>query len=135
MALTKIKEGISKFFAKTENPDYIEIDLGQESKKNKVLIKPFVLKKFEDTTEILNALREGYTIAVIDIRPLKQKDIIELKRSVAKIKKTIEALEGEIAGFGENIVIATPSFAEVYKPRMLPKKPEIPPGMEGMETY
>ena len=135
MALTKIKEGISKFFAKTENPDYIEIDLGQESKKNKVLIKPFVLKKFEDTTEILNALREGYTIAVIDIRPLKQKDIIELKRSVAKIKKTIEALEGEIAGFGENIVIATPSFAEVYKQRMLPKKPEIPPGMEGMETY
>lgn len=135
MALGKIKEGISKFFGKTENPEYIEIDLGAEARKNKVLIKPFVLKKFEDTTEILNALREGYTIAVIDIRPLKQKDIIELKRSVAKIKKTIEALEGEIAGFGENIVIATPSFAEVYKPKPVMKKPEIPPGMEGMETY
>ena len=132
MALGKIKEGISKFFGKSENPEYIEIDLGQESRKNKVLIKPFVLKKFEDTTEILNALREGYTIAVIDIRPLKQKDIIELKRSIAKIKKTIEALEGEIAGFGENIVIATPSFAEVYKPKKMPMKPEIPPGMEGM---
>ena len=49
------------------------------------------------------------------------KDIIELKRSVAKIKKTIEALEGEIAGFGENIIIVTPSFAEIHK------APERPP--------
>lgn len=133
MALEKIKESISKFFGKEQNPEYIEIDLGQEAKKNKVLIKPFILKKFEDTAEILNALREGYTIAVIDIRPLKQKDIIELKRSISKIKKTIEALEGEIAGFGENIVIATPSFAEVYKPPKLPKRPEVPPGMAGLD--
>ena len=124
MALDKIKEKFSKFFGKEESPEYIEIDLGQESKKNKVVIKPFILKKFEDTTEILNTLREGYTIAVIDIRPLKQKDIIELKRSIAKIKKTIEALEGEIAGFGENIIIATPSFAEVYKPGKIIKKPD-----------
>lgn len=127
----KLKESISKFFGKEESPEYIEIDLGQETKKNKVIIKPFVLRKFEDTTEILNALREGYTIAVIDIKPLKQKDVIELKRSVAKIKKTIEALEGEIAGFGENIVIATPSFAEVYKPKKVVQK--APPGMEGMD--
>lgn len=133
MALDKIKESINKFFGKESSPEYIEIDLGQETKKNKILIKPFVLKKFEDTNEILNALREGYTIAVIDIRPLKQKDIIELKRSVAKIKKTIEAMEGEITGFGENLVIATPSFAEVYKPSKLAKKPEVPPGMEGMD--
>lgn len=134
MALNKIKESISKFFGKEENPEYIEIDLGQEAKKNKVIIKPYVLKKFEDTTEILNALREGYTIAVIDIRPLKQKDIIELKRSIAKIKKTIEALEGEIAGFGENIVIATPSFAEVYKQKKVEPKSNNP-SLEGMERY
>jgi len=119
MAFNKIKENITKFFGKESDPEYIEIDLGHESKKNKVIIKPFILRKYEDTTDILNTLRDGYTIAVIDIRPLKQKDIIELKRSVAKIKKTIEALEGEIAGFGENILIATPSFAEVYKqPKM-----------------
>jgi SepF-like predicted cell division protein (DUF552 family) len=89
--------------------EFIEIDLSQEKSDSKVLIKTFVLKVYEDINPILNSLREGYTIAVIDIRPLKSKDVIELKRAISKIKKTVEALEGKIAGFGENTVIATPS--------------------------
>ena len=60
-------------------------------------------------------MREGYTIAIIDIKVLRQKDPIELKRAISKIKKTIDALEGNIAGFGENMVIATPSFARIHK--------------------
>lgn len=134
MALNKIKESISKLFGKEEDPEYVEIDLGQEARKNKIILRPFILKKFEDTTEILNVLREGYSIALIDIKPLKQKDIIELKRSIAKIKKTVEALEGEITGFGENMVIATPGFAEVYKQNTV--KPSNPqPSNDNLETY
>lgn len=91
------------------SPDFIEIDLEQEKSDSKVLVKTFVLKVYEDINPILNSLREGYTIAVIDIKPLKSKDVIELKRAISKIKKTVEALEGKIAGFGENVVIATPS--------------------------
>ena len=45
----------------------------------------------------------------------KKKDPIELKRAISKIKKTSDALEGSIAGFGENIVVVTPSFAKVEK--------------------
>ena len=91
------------------SPDFIEIDLDQEKSDSKILIKTFVLKVYEDINPILNALREGYTIAVIDIKHLKSKDVIELKRAISKIKKTVEALDGKIAGFGENTVIATPS--------------------------
>ena len=91
------------------SPDFIEIDLEQEKSDSKILIKTFVLKVYEDVNPILNALREGYTIAVIDIKHLKSKDVIELKRAISKIKKTVEALDGKIAGFGENTVIATPS--------------------------
>ena len=91
------------------SPDFIEIDLEQEKSNSKVLVKTFVLKVYEDINPILNALREGYSIAVIDIKTLKSKDVIELKRAISKIKKTVEALEGNIAGFGENTVIATPS--------------------------
>lgn len=94
--------------------DYVEIDLDSlEPKENKVVVKPFVLRHFDDANDILNSLREGFTIAVIDIKPLKTKDIIELKRSISKIKKTVEALEGSIAGFGDNTIIATPSFAKI----------------------
>ena len=100
-----------KMLGKDEDfsPDFIEIDLEQEKSDSKVLIKTFTLKVYEDINPILNSLREGYTIAVIDIRTLKSKDVIELKRAISKIKKTVEALEGKIAGFGENTIIATPS--------------------------
>ncbi len=100
-----------KMMGNTEevSSDFIEIDLEQEKSDSKILIKTFVLKVYEDINPILNSLREGYTIAVIDIRTLKSKDVIELKRAISKIKKTVEALEGKIAGFGENTVIATPS--------------------------
>lgn len=111
-----LKEGLSKMFGSSKEADYVELDLSQqEAKKSKVLVRPFVLKTFDDVTPILNALREGYTIAVVDIKPIKNKDVIELKRAIAKIKKTTDALEGSIAGFGENIIIATPPFAEIYK--------------------
>ncbi len=103
-----------------EEPEYIEIDLGKEVKKSKILVRPFVLKTYEDITPILNSLREGYTIAIIDIKPLRAKDVIELKRAISKIKKTTDALEGSIAGFGENIIIVTPSFAEIHKAHALP---------------
>ena len=110
-------EKLKKAMSSSEDFDdeYLEIDLGKEEKKNKVLVKLFVMKSYEDVNEILNALRQGYTIAVIDIKTLRQKDSIELKRAVSKIKKTTDALEGSIAGFGENTLIVTPSFAKISK--------------------
>ncbi len=107
---------LKKMFGSENTDEYIEIDLNAaQEKDSKVVVKPFVLKDFEDINEILNSLREGYTIAIIDIKTLKGKDVIELKRAIAKIKKTVDALEGSIAGFGENIIIATPSFAQIHK--------------------
>lgn len=95
--------------------EYLEIDLEQEKKENKVVVKLFTLKDYDDANNILNVLREGYTIAVIDIKNLKKKDPIELKRAISKIKKTADALEGSIAGFGETTIIVTPSFAKIEK--------------------
>lgn len=115
MAFESLKKA---FKGRGEESDYIEIDLGKEVKKSKVLVRPFVLKSFEDINPILNSLREGYTIAIIDIKQLRSKDVIELKRVISKIKKTTDALEGNIAGFGENIIIVTPQFADIYKPQI-----------------
>ena len=109
---------ISKMFGKGETPseEYIEIDINKDvGKKAKIVVRPFVLKNFEDVNSILEVLREGYTIALIDIRQLREKDMIELKRAVSKLKKTLDVLEGSLAGFGENVLIATPSFAKIYR--------------------
>ena len=105
-------------FKKEDMPEeeYLEVDIARDiGKKAKIVVRPFVLKSFEDVNSILETLREGYTIALIDIKALRSKDIIELKRSVAKLKKTVDALEGNLAGFGENVLIATPPFASIYR--------------------
>ncbi|MBT4376446.1 cell division protein SepF [archaeon] len=96
--------------------EYLEIDLDQGKQDSKILVKLFELREYDDANAIINALREGYTIAIIDIKMLKKKDPIELKRAISKIRKTIEALEGNITGFGgTDIIVATPSFAKVEK--------------------
>ncbi len=96
--------------------DYLEIDTEKDTgKKAKIIVKPYVIKEFDDIKSTLDALREGYTIALINIKPLKDKDIIELKRAVNKLKKTCDAIEGDIAGFGEDWIVVTPAFASVYR--------------------
>jgi len=115
MVFDKIRKAFLGSINDVSDAEYIEIDLGQDKKDKKILVKLFVLKQYEDVNQILNSLRQGYTIAIIDMKVLKQKDSIELKRAISKIKKTIDALDGSIAGFGENIVIATPSFAHIHK--------------------
>ncbi len=113
MMFEKLKKAFSRKAG--EGEEYIEIDLAKEEKDHKVLVKLFTLKQYEDINDALNAIREGYTIAILDIKTLRQKDPIELKRAISKLKKTVDALEGTIAGFGENLVIATPSFARIHK--------------------
>ncbi|GIU69650.1 MAG: hypothetical protein KatS3mg002_0886 [Candidatus Woesearchaeota archaeon] len=81
----------------------------------KVIVKPFVLEDFTDIKPVLDALREGNTICLINIRPLKEKDLIELKRAINKLKKTCDAIEGDIAGFSDDYIVITPSFAEIYR--------------------
>jgi len=123
MVFKRLKKALMGSSDNLVDDEYLEIDVNSEKRENKVVVKLFNLNDYEDSNQILNALREGYTIAVIDIRTLKKKDPIELKRAISKIKKTTDALEGTIAGFGENIVVVTPSFAKVEK-HMPKAKPE-----------
>ena len=96
--------------------DYVEIDTNVDrGPKAKVIVRPFFIEDFADIKPALDALREGTTIALINIRPLKEKDIIELKRVVSKLKKTCDAIEGDIAGFGEDWIVVTPGFAQIHR--------------------
>lgn len=114
MVFEKIKKAFSTSReSEFIDDEYLEIDLEKGKQENKVSVKLFTLKNYDDVPKVLNALREGYTIAIIDTKTLRQRDSIELKRAISKIKKTTDALEGSIVGFKENMVIATPSFAKV----------------------
>ena len=98
--------------------EFVEIDSAKHvGNRSKIMVKSFVIQNFDDIKETLNVLREGYTIALINIRPLKDKDIVELKRTINKLKKTCDAIEGDIAGISEDWIVVTPSFARVHRDR------------------
>src|SRR3989344_4052038 len=112
----KLKEGFSGGSAQGDySDDYVEITPTANRPSAKVIVRSFVIEDFADIKPALDAIREGYTIALINIKPLKDKDLVELKRSINKLKKTCDAIEGDIAGVGEDIVVVTPSFAQIYR--------------------
>ena len=95
---------------------YVELDTDSSGDiRSKIIVRPFVMNDFDSIKPILDSLREGKTIALVNIRPLKDKDLIELKRAINKLKKTTDAIDGEIAGFGEDYIVVTPSFAQIYR--------------------
>jgi SepF-like predicted cell division protein (DUF552 family) len=125
----KLKERVSgngsEIMHEAEEEGYVELgtDANAES-GSKVTVRPFVIEDFESIKPILDSLREGHTIALVNIKPLKDKDLVELKRAINKLKKTTDAIEGDIAGFGDNWIAAVPSFAKIYrhKAKEEPKK-------------
>jgi SepF-like predicted cell division protein (DUF552 family) len=120
-AFQKIKEKIAGFgkddYPDEFNDDFIEIDSNAESNKpkSKIMVKPYEIEDFSDIKQVVDDLRDGYTIALVNIRALKDKDLVELKRAVNKLKKTTDAMEGDIAGFGDSFLVITPSFAQIYR--------------------
>lgn len=110
--------------------DYVELNTeGERGKNSRVIVRPFVMNDFSDIKPVLDSLREGYTIALVNIKPLKEKDLVELKRAVNKLKKTCDAIEGDIAGFGDDYVVITPSFATIFRSKATNPLKEEP--MEG----
>ena len=68
--------------------EYLELDTStKKSTSSKVIVRPFVLDDFSDIKPVLDSLRDGTTICLINIRPLKDKDLVELKRAINKLKK------------------------------------------------
>ncbi len=120
--LSKIKDSVGqKEFSYDEDmpeefqEDYVELTTDKDMPKARIVVRPFIIQDFSDIKPALDALREGYTIALVNIGPLKDRDMVELKRAVNKLKKTCDAIDGDIAGFGGDWVVVTPSFASVHR--------------------
>jgi SepF-like predicted cell division protein (DUF552 family) len=97
--------------------EYVELNVDGERSRGdaQIMVRQFMITDFSDIKPVLDNLREGYTICLLNIRPLKEKDLVELKRSINKLKKTCDAIEGDIAGFGDDYIVVTPSFARIHR--------------------
>lgn len=105
--------GLPPSVPEEEEGKYVEITAEEPEEEKKLIVRYFTVEKPSDTRPILTALREGHTIAIIDVRPMM--DMEEMKRAMAKVKRTCEAIDGDIAGLKSNLFVATPSFAKVHR--------------------
>ena len=101
-----------------ESSDYIQVQ-PEDANRSKVLVRPFLLEDFEDIKLVIDSLREGYTIALVNIRPLRDRDLVELKRAINKLKKTCDAVDGDIAGFGDDWIAVVPAFASIHRDQVV----------------
>ncbi len=114
-------EGYDSEFPDEFQEDYVQLEADQKDAKAKIMIRPFTLDDFSDIKPVLDSLRDGYTVGIVNIRPLRERDPVELKRAINKLKKTCDAIEGDIAGFSEDWIVVTPSFAGIHRAAGMPK--------------
>jgi SepF-like predicted cell division protein (DUF552 family) len=133
---SKIKSGLGlgsdKDVFEEAEKDFVEVNPSGDERPQ-LMIKTFVLEDFSDIKDVLDVLREGHIIPIINIRPIKEKDLIELKRAINKLKKTTDAIGGDIAGVGDDYIVCTPAVARIYraKPAKKALSPEdLPEGDE-----
>jgi hypothetical protein len=100
-------------FGKEE--EYIELEHeGEEKKAGRIPIQVEQLNEYADSDRIQKKLRDG-NILLVKIKPLKDKDLNELKRAVARIRRTCEAMNGDIAAAGDDWIIITPPVARITR--------------------
>lgn len=97
-----------------DEDEYVELDAVSEEKNKKVKIRIVTLNEFTDVEKVQDLLREN-SIVWVKIRPLKDKDMTELKRAIDRLKKTVKAINGDVAGIDEDWLIACPSYAHVKR--------------------
>jgi len=94
--------------------DFVELDAEMQQGNKKVVIRAETLQEFDDIENVQDHLRNDHVVW-INIAPLKNKDMTNLKRAVNRLKKTIKAIDGDMAGVDENWIVACPSYAEIAR--------------------
>ena len=117
--------------------EYVELDTSASEGKKRIIVKNYTIEDFSDIKGVLDGLREGYTIAVLNIRPLRETDTVDLQRAINKLKKTTEAINGDIAGLGEDYIIATPEIAKIARDKKRSQPQEVQKELDNsdLETY
>ena len=94
--------------------DFVELDAKMTEGNSKVVIRAETLQEFEDIENVQEHLRNDHVVW-INIGPLKGRDMTNLKRAVNRLKKTIKAIDGDMAGVDEDWIVACPSYAEIAR--------------------
>ena len=94
--------------------EYMDIQQQEEPMPQKSVVEVERLENLADTERLQKKVRSG-SIMLIKIKELKSRDMNELKRAIDRVKKTVVALNGDIAGVGEDWILVTPGHAKIHR--------------------
>lgn len=94
--------------------DFVELDAEMADTDEKVVIRAETLREFDDVENVQDHLRSDH-IVWVNIKPLKDKDMTDLKRAVKRLKKTVKSIDGDMAGVDEDWIVACPGYAEIAR--------------------
>jgi SepF-like predicted cell division protein (DUF552 family) len=68
---------------------------------------------------------------------LRETDTVDLQRAINKLKKTTEAINGDIAGLGEDYILVTPEIAKIVRDKKRSQSKEVQKELDNsdLETY
>jgi SepF-like predicted cell division protein (DUF552 family) len=89
-------------FDDVELEEFVELDVSEKKRPDIYYkVKAMAISEYLDLKPVLKYIRDGSYILLINLKPLKMRDTVELKRVIEKIKQTVYSLEGDIIGFGK----------------------------------
>lgn len=97
--------------------DYVELEIPKgdyASSTPSRFVKVCKLKGFADVDSVVRELGDG-NIVVLDIKPLAERSMNELKHAVDEVKDIVLSVGGDIAGLSEYNLIITPSGIKIDK--------------------
>ena len=100
--------------AEIVDDDFVELDANMSENDSKVVIKAETLKEYDDVEKVQDHLRNDH-IVWVNIGPLKETDMTNLKRAVKKLKKTVKSIDGDMAGVDEEWIVVCPRYAEIQR--------------------
>ncbi len=101
----------------SELDDYVELTI--EEGETRFLgperyLKVFKLKGFVDVDTAARELGDG-NIVILDIKPLAERSMNELRHAVDEMKDLCVSMGGDIAGISENHLIMTPPTIKIER--------------------
>ncbi len=85
-----------------------------EGKSKEILLKAFALRSVEDIPKIQEDVANK-TIVILNVAPLTQKSLEELKTSVEQLYEFATSLGGDIARLGDQRVVITPPGVKIWR--------------------
>ena len=101
----------------TNLDDYVEIEI-QEGVPEEMGVGKYVkvckLSGFADVDISARELSNG-NVVILDIKPLAEKSMNELKHAVDEMKEIVSSMGGDIAGLSEYLLILTPPYMKIER--------------------